>query len=106
VRGTISASVFEYEETSAVGGRLLVSPTFILKSEHTNKASIQMAEDTPLKIIVPIGVSIANNSFVAGGRTWKLNDVVIFNGKFINKNAFPLIKLGKNINDYPIYETK
>ena len=106
VRGTISASVFEYEETSAVGGRLLVSPTFILKSEHTNKASIQMAADTPLKIIVPIGVSIANNSFVAGGRTWKLNDVVIFNGKFINKNAFPLIKLGKNINDYPVYETK
>lgn len=106
VRGTISASVFEYEETSAVGGRLLVSPTFILKSEHTNKASIQMAADTPLKIIVPIGVSIEDNSFVAGGRAWKLNDVVIFNGKFINKNAFPLIKLGKNINDYPIYETK
>lgn len=106
VRGTISASVFEYEETSAVGGRLLVSPTFILKSEHTNKANIQMAADTPLKIIVPIGVSIENNSFVAGGRTWKLDDVVIFNGKFINKNAFPLIKLGKNINDYPIYETK
>ena len=106
VRGTISASVFEYEETSAVGGRLLVSPTFILKGEHTNQAQIKIGTDSPLTITVPIGVSIEDNKFSAGGRSWKINDVIIFNGKFINKDALEIIKQGKDVSKYPIYEIK
>lgn len=106
VRGTISASVFEYEETSAVGGRLLVSPTFILKGEHTNQAQIEIDTDSPLTITVPIGVSIKDDKFSAGGRTWKINDVIIFNGKFINKDALKVIKQGKDVSEYPIYEIK
>ena len=106
VRGTISASVFEYEETSAVGGRLLVSPTFILKGKHTTQAQISMKTDSPLNIIVPIGISIENNSFSAGGRNWEKDNVIIFNGKFINKDALEKIKQGKDVSGYPIYEIK
>mgnify|MGYP003301447607 CR=1 FL=1 len=89
VRGTISASVFEYEETSAVGGRLLVSPTFILKGEHANQAQEVSYKGQIGNIL---GVSIENNSFSAGGRKWEKDDVIIFNGKFINKDALEKIK--------------
>ena len=109
VRGTISASVFEYEETSAVGGRMLISPTFILKNEHTNLAEIvNYQDDSEIIIKVPIGIAanMTEKTFNAGGRDWKDGQVIIFNGKFINKDALKAVETGKDISSYKICEIK
>ena len=106
VRGTISASVFEYEETSAIGGRMFVTPTIILKSDFTKTATIKQIDGTDgnLQITVNTGVKVDEKGRITiGGKTWQKNDVVLFNGSFIQQQSFAVENEGI---EYPIFEIK
>ena len=78
VRGTISASVFEYEEISSVGGQLYVAPTliFLVPSNAVTKPSTKYVFTFPQDF----------DPAVFGGRTWIINDIISLNG-FITINT-------------------
>lgn len=82
VRGTISASVFKYDETTAVGGSIYVAPTLIF--DHGQDKYVSWNGDG----------NVMNFSFSSpfksgadtAGRTWSIGDIVGVNGVLQFKN--------------------
>lgn len=84
VRGTISASVFEYKETTAVGGELYVGPTLVVDYNRAKDANISMNDygsGSRLVLEVDLGLPDSNNLC---GRTWKIGDVLGINCCLVN----------------------
>lgn len=76
VRGTISASVFKYDETTAVGGSVYIAPTLIF--DQGQEKSLSWAGDgQPVVFRVD---SPFKSSIDLAGRTWAVGDVVGVNG--------------------------
>ena len=82
-RGTLSATVFEYNKISAVGGSLYIAPTIITDSnssiDHTdtgNDAYYLITVDHPFE----------GNTYASAGRSWGLGDVVSVQG-FAESNS-------------------
>ena len=77
VRGTISASVFEYKETTAVGGELYVGPTLIVGYNRAKEAKFTYANNQ-LTLEADLGFTGSGNTELCG-RTWAINDVLGIN---------------------------
>ena len=89
VRGTISASVFKYDETTAVGGQLYVAPTLIVGKDEEypivfEKDSSSVINEYSLIIKLKSPFPSGNNQIC--GRTWNNGDVIGLNGVIINEN--------------------
>ena len=115
VRGTISAAVFEYKETSAVGGELYVAPTINLENDKTAGARFTHTEGAPLQIAINIPF---NDDHELAGRVWQVGDLVSLNGivlsndeteKYEIKNLrMKVSSLGERttlVTEAPIYST-
>ena len=105
VRGTISASVFEYEEVSAVGGQMYIAPTLIanaVKQEKTQPAMYYSDENgnkinitTPgaegnylaFKLNFGFGETEENGGYKKCGRVWRENDIITLTCTFKTKSA-------------------
>lgn len=72
-RGTLSATVFEYNKISSVGGSLYISPTF-----QTTKNSNILRDGSYYQITVEHPFTGSNH--LSAGRNWKVNDVVSVQG--------------------------
>ena len=77
VRGTISASVFEYKETTAVGGELYIGPTLIVDYNRAKEAKF-IYLNNQLTLEVDLGFTDSGNTELCG-RTWAVNDVLGIN---------------------------
>lgn len=77
VRGTISASVFEYKETTAVGGELYVGPTLIVDYNRAKEAKFTYANNQ-LTLEADLGFTGSSNTELCG-RAWAINDVLGIN---------------------------
>ena len=82
IRGTISASVFEYKETTAIGGELYIGPTLIVDYNKAKEAKITYTEG---QLILDVDLGFANlNDAELCGRAWAENDVLGINCCLIN----------------------
>lgn len=88
VRGIISASVFNYEETTAVGGQIWVAPTLILTGAQTDKAAFGISTTSGKMTINLRGESCfpVDKPTDAAGREWNFKDLINFNGKIVKIN--------------------
>lgn len=75
VRGTIAASVFEYKETSAVGGEMYLAPTAIIDSNISQNAEITLQTGIPFTIKLK-GVKLIEEGKKHYGREWVENDII------------------------------
>lgn len=89
VRGTISASVFKYDETTAVGGQLYITPTLIVGKDEEypivfEKKSNNVTNEYSLIIKLKSPFLSSDNQIC--GRTWNNGDIIGLNGVIINEN--------------------
>lgn len=82
VRGTISASVFEYQETTAVGGELYIGPTLIIDYNRAKEAKFSYMNNQ-LVLEADLGFTDSGNTELCG-RIWEINDVLGINCCLIN----------------------
>lgn len=76
-RGTLSASVFEYNKISSVGGSLYISPTIQL----TDNSQIgQVEENGVAHYQISIDYPFNGTNHAGAGRNWKVNDIVSLQG--------------------------
>lgn len=90
VRGTLSASVFEYDETTAVGGSIWVAPTIIITQDKTSKAVLyEKSSNNQLYFKIPTPFKTIpgedKRSNILCGKEWKELQEIWFNGKIVNK---------------------
>lgn len=80
-RGTISASVFEYDKISSVGGSLYVAPTLI------------STEESPISVVTIDGAryyeirlkhGFSGESYESAGMSWGVNDILSVQGFAVN----------------------
>ena len=80
-RGTISASVFEYDKISSVGGSLYVAPTLI------------STEESPISVVTIDGAryyeirlkhGFSGENFESAGMSWGVNDILSVQGFAVN----------------------
>ena len=84
VRGTISASIFEYKETTAVGGELYVGPTLVVDYNRAKNASIYMSNDASgSHLVLDVDLGLPDNHNLCG-RTWEIGDVLGINCCLVN----------------------
>ena len=82
VRGTISSSVFEYKETTAVGGEFYVGPTLIVDYNRAKDATFSFDKNSnSLHLQVDLGLPGNKNLC---GRTWQEGDVLGINCCLVN----------------------
>ena len=81
VRGTISASVFEYKETTAVGGELYIGPTLVVDYNRAKSAVFSYADN---KLTLRVDLGFVDTSTELCGRTWAANDIVGINCCLVN----------------------
>lgn len=82
VRGTISAAVFKYDETTAVGGSIYVAPTIILTQDQTQYATMELIGD---KLIISVDSPFAGKDDTnLAGRSWNEGDLLGLNGIIVN----------------------
>lgn len=89
IRGTISASVFEYEKTSSIGGSLYISPTLIINNTKDNNNIILYRRDNTnggmrYSLYIEIPSPFSELPASQGGRNWAAEDLVGFNGIIIS----------------------
>ena len=77
VRGTISASVFEYQETTAVGGELYIGPTLIVDYNRAKEAKFSYINNQ-LILEADLGFTGSGNTELCG-RVWEINDILGIN---------------------------
>ncbi len=84
VRGTISASVFKYDETTAVGGSLYVAPTMIFDSGAGKRGIEWNGDGRNIWFAFPSPFQIANDGGNTAqdylNRTWTGGEVLGING--------------------------
>ena len=84
VRGTIAASVFEYDKISSVGGSLYVAPTLI----STQKSVISVVEENSLRHYqIELKHGFSGEEHNSAGTDWGVNDVVSMQGFIENGNT-------------------
>ena len=97
VRGTISASVFEYDETTAVGGRMYISPTLIILPDTDKPLKIEKtAEAATYGIKFYMKTPFSGETNICG-RSWKEGDLVGINGVIVNRENTELRYELKNL---------
>lgn len=77
-RGTLSATVFEYNQISSVGGSLYISPTI----QTTKRSNIRQSGSY---YQIDIEHPFTGDNYLSAGRNWKVNDVVSIQG-FVENN--------------------
>lgn len=102
-RGSFSATVFEYNKISSVGGSLYIAPTIQTKSNST-------ILQTGLYYTITINHGFANSDHFSAGRNWVLNDIVSIQGFAENdSNVFELrdlrCKITSLTNNQIVFQT-
>lgn len=88
-RGQISASVFEYEKISSVGGSLYVAPTLI--AMHDIEIARQSYDGADYYVMdVLHGFTYEHES---AGRVWGVNDIVSLQGLIVEEGSYELVDL-------------
>ena len=89
VRGTISASVFKYDETTAVGGQLYVAPTLIVGKDEEHPVVFEKDSSNVINeysLIIKLKSPFPSGDNQICGRTWNIGDIIGLNGVIINEN--------------------
>ena len=111
IRGTLSASVFKYDETTAVGGRIYVAPTIIStegsrknkngenqsKLYFSNSSATRLIVEFPTPFVRETGTDKRSNNLA--GREWEVNDAVQVNGSITDGTNTYQIKTRMFLSD-------